>query len=470
MKTLPPTPELSKSPSLEDGEIEEGEYPEYPWLPNAHRDTRSQILHTRPLNTNNYARMSELRHPANHTPDGSTSSDSLRFSFKREASPNECTSLGNLAVMQQVHGADNSLGPATESSRLHGLLADSADDELDDEDELNDEDDLDEEAEEAEEESPVIDRICTAVNPCVAQSGDHRKVVSHIFGRNKICTSQIPPECWVYYCRKHYQRHRFRAKQTGWKRTQFDVIKRQLARMNTWGGVIDWEIALRKKERDGLAAANSEAVQHGTPVKYRESFLTAHLGSGKSFQDVHAVLQVIENEINTTGADDLPGFELLPNIDKRTHPPLKSCKIRKAPQSKREPRKPKTNSKRAAPTDANTSTADAQQPPPKRRRLVRASRISSSPELSNDSIEQDFPVRPSSPRFRAVNDLLHNEASYQPPRRQHRLPDRTVRGKTEARVQGWGQENKERYGIEEEEDGYNDEENDNDAGDEESFA
>lgn len=45
------------------------------------------------------------------------------------------------------------------------------------------------------------------------------------------CGSRILPEGWILYCRKYYQRHRYRAKNTGWKRTQFDVILRLL---NKW--------------------------------------------------------------------------------------------------------------------------------------------------------------------------------------------------------------------------------------------
>ncbi|KAL4775759.1 hypothetical protein BDW60DRAFT_204324 [Aspergillus nidulans var. acristatus] len=52
-------------------------------------------------------------------------------------------------------------------------------------------------------------RPCTAIEP-----GEHpypRKVISHIFGRKKKVTQQIPPWICVYYCRRHYQRARYRA-------------------------------------------------------------------------------------------------------------------------------------------------------------------------------------------------------------------------------------------------------------------
>ncbi|KAL3477726.1 hypothetical protein BJX99DRAFT_257098 [Aspergillus californicus] len=38
-----------------------------------------------------------------------------------------------------------------------------------------------------------------------------RKVVSHIFGRNKKVTKRIPVWIWEYWCRRHYQRTRYRS-------------------------------------------------------------------------------------------------------------------------------------------------------------------------------------------------------------------------------------------------------------------
>ena len=53
---------------------------------------------------------------------------------------------------------------------------------------------------------------------CPANSGDHREVVSHIFGRNKACPRELPNDLWIYWCRKHYQRLKYRAEDSeGWK-------------------------------------------------------------------------------------------------------------------------------------------------------------------------------------------------------------------------------------------------------------
>ena len=106
-----------------------------------------------------------------------------------------------------------------------------------------------------EEDEPVEDdnaSLCQFTANCNTGSRDYRKVISHIFGRNKKCTTQIPDSCWIIYCRKHYQRTRYRTNKAQIKtyfNIQFDNLSRQLTRMERWGGVRSWTIALRKKER-----------------------------------------------------------------------------------------------------------------------------------------------------------------------------------------------------------------------------
>ncbi|KAF7174093.1 hypothetical protein CNMCM6106_008200 [Aspergillus hiratsukae] len=49
-----------------------------------------------------------------------------------------------------------------------------------------------------------------------ASGGNPRKLISHIFGRNKTSTKLFPAHVWVHYCRKHYQRARYRSRALGW--------------------------------------------------------------------------------------------------------------------------------------------------------------------------------------------------------------------------------------------------------------
>lgn len=101
---------------------------------------------------------------------------------------------------------------------------------------------------------------CEFAAPCrmdASPDGLHfRKVVSHVFGRNKAVTKIFPQEVWVHYCRKHYQRARYRADQ--WPFTQCDLLLESLRRMEEWNGVIDFELTLRRRERIRVADESND--------------------------------------------------------------------------------------------------------------------------------------------------------------------------------------------------------------------
>ncbi|KAI4121387.1 MAG: hypothetical protein LQ338_006390 [Usnochroma carphineum] len=174
-----------------------------------------------------------------------------------------------------------------------------------------------------------IDPICAgeADGPCTLGSGDHRKVVSHVFGRNKRCTHQIPEECWIKYCRKHYQRQKYRCP-SDWFETQLLLVDAQITKMEAWGGITSWTIAIRKKEREMLDAENAYLAQHNSLPSgphCRERFLMPYLGSNKTFQDIRDLIDVINLECDNTRNKTLPSFELLPEIDERRNPRAKRC-------------------------------------------------------------------------------------------------------------------------------------------------
>jgi hypothetical protein len=60
---------------------------------------------------------------------------------------------------------------------------------------------------------------------------------------------------WVHYCRKHYQRARYRAR--AWPSTQCDLLLDSLDRMEAWGGVEGFEVVLRRREKERLSASGS---------------------------------------------------------------------------------------------------------------------------------------------------------------------------------------------------------------------
>ncbi|KAI9039383.1 putative pathogenicity factor [Aspergillus affinis] len=83
-----------------------------------------------------------------------------------------------------------------------------------------------------------------------------RKLITHIFGRNKLSTRLFPPSVWVHYCRKHYQRARYRA--PNWAVAQVDLVFVSLERMGVWGGVRVFEVVLRKRAMDLWADEGEE--------------------------------------------------------------------------------------------------------------------------------------------------------------------------------------------------------------------
>ncbi|KAL9027515.1 MAG: hypothetical protein Q9196_003975 [Gyalolechia fulgens] len=184
----------------------------------------------------------------------------------------------------------------------------------------------------------TVDPVCAgeADGPCTLGSGDHRKVVSHVFGRNKRCTHQIPDDCWIKYCRKHYQRQKYRCP-SDWFETQLLLIDGQIDKMEAWGGITSWTIAIRKKEREMLDHENSYFAQHGRlpdGPHCRERFLLPYLGSNKTFADIRNLIDVINQECDNTKKLTLPSFELLPVIDERRNPrPKRFGAVRHLPRS-----------------------------------------------------------------------------------------------------------------------------------------
>ena len=245
------------------------------------------------------------------------------------------------------------------------------------------EDEEDEDVDEDEEDTSLQpSSLCQYTSQCNTGSQDYRKVISHIFGRNKKCTTQIPDSCWIIYCRKHYQRTRYRTSKAQVKnyfRIQFDNLARQLTRMEKWGGVRSWNIGLRKKEREILSAEDSALAQlqaTGASIdnetvarvhRCRERYLLPYIGDNKTFDDVRRFTRAIEREVERSGATELPGFELLPDIDLEEHPAggaRNNIKFETTRSSAGPSRKQK---KQLSSTSRGQSTPKA----PNRRRLVR---------------------------------------------------------------------------------------------------
>ena len=195
--------------------------------------------------------------------------------------------------------------------------------------------------------------LCLAVSRCTSGCKTMRKVVSHVFGRNKTCTMQIPEDCTVTWCRQHYQRFKYRCKEK-WINTQIDIIRRQLGRMEQWGGVRSWTINWGKSVKEAIDVENvlvtqrlNDASQHQNaavfaannqirsanamekPSKENQAptsnfqFLVTHIGAGKTFKQVYDTVDAIETWAKSPNGygQQFPPIEFLPDIDEERHPP-----------------------------------------------------------------------------------------------------------------------------------------------------
>ena len=168
-----------------------------------------------------------------------------------------------------------------------------------------------------------IDMKCKAVSTCLANSGDHRKVVSHVFGRNKASTRELPDNLWIFWCRKHYQRFKYRAEEAeNWHQLQLKLVREQLQAFEDWGEVHCWIITLRKHEKYALAKEKKNGVSAQESTLW-ERFLESHLGLNKTFAQVRRVLALIDSKFNEAEylnrdkkMKTFPGVEFLPTFQK----------------------------------------------------------------------------------------------------------------------------------------------------------
>lgn len=176
------------------------------------------------------------------------------------------------------------------------------------------------------------DQKCAIDPHDIPDEGCYRKVVSHVFGRNKACTSQIPDSCCVIYCRRHYQRFRY-TQGPNWVFAQIKLVREQLDKMETWGGVKGWTIDLQAAKKKEIEQEDAELAQRATlsgnsaPAQNgsgcRERYLTSFLGDGKSFGDVRGVLRLIESDLMSRPKPqrEFPAIQFLPSIDIHQYPP-----------------------------------------------------------------------------------------------------------------------------------------------------
>ncbi|KAI5927031.1 hypothetical protein F4810DRAFT_699286 [Camillea tinctor] len=184
---------------------------------------------------------------------------------------------------------------------------------------------------------------CMYVDNCDTNSA-LRKAISHIFGRNKLCTRMIPQHVWVHFCRKHYQRSRYRNAQE-YAKLQCDLVQKQVRRVQGWSdenqrtgqaGVLqDWSLSMRKREQNRVQdktnkkrpyreeSADEEedddaldrAVLNGTAVP---DWLRSKCGDGYATSEIEEIVARLKEEMDANNLTQIPDIEILPNISTDT--------------------------------------------------------------------------------------------------------------------------------------------------------
>ena len=160
--------------------------------------------------------------------------------------------------------------------------------------------------------------ICMAVENCTTGSVP-RKVISHLFGRNKVCTRRIPERVWVCMCRKHYQRIRYR---TGadFSVTQIGMVYEQIVRMIFWSrglensnrtnqegiAIRSWTFSIRRREVKRMADTNGRDLI--------PRWIMQSLGEGKTHDEILDVVERLHHEIQQGTLKDVPPVEFLPEV------------------------------------------------------------------------------------------------------------------------------------------------------------
>ncbi|PHH68396.1 hypothetical protein CDD82_594 [Ophiocordyceps australis] len=156
-----------------------------------------------------------------------------------------------------------------------------------------------------------------------------RKAISHLFGRNKSCTLKIPRPVWVYYCRKHYQRIRYRNAKT-YPANQMELVKVQIRRLQTWSDnnkskgrgpfIKQWTLSLRKREQNRLENGkggpdggyeDQYAAQGGCAVP---DWIINLLGDGYTTERMLDIAERLHREIVDGVLTQVPEIEFLPDI------------------------------------------------------------------------------------------------------------------------------------------------------------
>lgn len=153
----------------------------------------------------------------------------------------------------------------------------------------------------------------------------------------------IPTGVWVHYCRKHYQRTRYR-NGGEYPQRQIGLVQEQVKRVQAWsdantrrnrGPILkDWSLSVRKREQmrlDSKLAANGKKrpFQEEAEGEEEEGFdedrsdmsgtavpdwVISRIGDGYSTAEILSVVDRLKADIDQGRLQQIPDIEILPNI------------------------------------------------------------------------------------------------------------------------------------------------------------
>ncbi|GAB1315065.1 hypothetical protein MFIFM68171_05275 [Madurella fahalii] len=188
-------------------------------------------------------------------------------------------------------------------------------------------------------------KVCKYMDRCtLTREGEEvnwRKAMSHLFGRNKNCTRSIPDNVWICLCRKHYQRARYR-NNAEYNKRLCGLVECQILRLEAWsnenrrtgqtedGIVVDWTLAVRKREQKRLDEKSSRKRPRGEdhddddedlPILSSNAvpvpqWLLELCRSGYTTYEVQQIVARIGQEMQGKNPrlTQVPDIEILPNI------------------------------------------------------------------------------------------------------------------------------------------------------------
>ena len=209
------------------------------------------------------------------------------------------------------------------------------------------------------------ERTCKYMDDCLLIKNlpviNWRKAMSHMFGRNKNCTRSIPDLIWSCFCRKHYQRARYRNNHEYNKRLCI-LIEIQILRILVWslenirlgtpenGVVRDWSLTCRRREQMRIEEVKSKKRSHedddsdddfdgpipnGNTAQVPQWLLDL-CRPGYSTLEILRIVARIGDDMNNGALTQLPDIEFLPNITgENAKPKSKSRAKAKAPAAHR---------------------------------------------------------------------------------------------------------------------------------------